>query len=316
MSRVFLFRILYGVITLWLVSVLVFVATSALPGDAALVILGRDASPELLANLREKLGLNDTLLSQYWNWLSSVVRLDFGESLTSSRPTGELLWPALGNSLFLMLCAAVIVTPLTMLLGVWSAFRRGSRFDAALSVVTLAIAGIPEFIVGIVLVVVFATTVMLLLPAVYIAMPGTQVWDHMDQLILPIATLVLATGPYMIRIMRANMIEVLESDYVQQGRLKGLPERTVLFRHALPNAAAPFVQVAALQFAFLLGGAVIVEYLFRFPGIGLLLINSINERDLPVVQAVSLVIAAFYVVINLFADVLTMLVNPRVRTTL
>jgi len=314
MPRLIAQRLGFGALTLWAVSVIVFLATQALPGDAAQAILGREATPERLAALREQLHVGEPLLTQYLSWLGGLLTLDLGTSLANGIPVGELLTPRIANSLVLMLCAAAVSTPLAMLIGTWSAVRRDRLFDHATSLVTLVLAALPEFVVGIALVIIFATGVMHVFPAVFVATGSGPVWSDPAQLVLPTLTLVLAVGPYIVRMMRATMLEVLESEYVQQARLKGLPERTVLFRHALPNAIGPVVQVIALQLAWLAGGVVVVEFLFRYPGVGFALVDAVNNRDLPVIQALALLIAGVYIAVNLLADVVSLYSNPKVRT--
>lgn len=304
----------FGVLTLWVVSIIVFAATQGLPGDAAQAILGREATPERLAALREQLNLGEPLLTQYTHWLADLVTGNLGQSLASRTSVGDLLWPALVNSGVLMIGASIIAIPLSILIGTYSAMRRGRRADSAISVVTLVLASLPEFVVGILLVILLSTGVFHFFPAVYVSSGNLPVWQQPLQLILPTLTLVFAVSPYITRIMRATMLEVLESEYVQQARLKGLPERTVIFRHAIPNSIGPVAQVIALQLAWMVGGVVLVEYLFRFPGIGFLLTDSVYNRDLPVIQASVLMIALFYVVVNLLADVVTLIANPKVRT--
>jgi peptide/nickel transport system permease protein len=307
-------RLGFGALTLWAVSVVVFLSTQALPGDAAQAILGREATPERLAALREQLHVGEPLGAQYLSWLGGLLTFDLGTSLANQLPVGEFLLPRISNSLVLMFCAAVVGTPVAMVIGTWSAVRRDRFFDHATSLVTLVLAALPEFVVGIVLVIVFATGVTHVLPAVFVATGSGPVWTDPSQLVLPTLTLVLAVGPYIVRMMRGTMLEVLESEYVQQARLKGLPERTVLFRHALPNAIGPVVQVIALQLAWLAGGVVVVEFLFRYPGVGFALVDAVANRDLPVIQALSLLIAGVYIVVNLLADVVSLLCNPKVRT--
>lgn len=314
MRRMLLKRGLFGLLTLLIVSFVVFLATEALPGDAARAILGREATPARLAALREQLHLGGSLPSQYLHWLGNLLRLDLGTSLAARQPVGDVIAQPLVNSSVLMLCAAVIATPLAIAIGTWSALKKDRPVDHATGVVTLVLAALPEFVVGILLVLVFATGLLHVLPAVFVATPGQAVWADPAQLVLPTLTLVLAVLPYIVRIMRATMLEVLDSEYVQQARLKGVPERTVILRHALPNAIGPVAQVVALQLAWLVGGVVIVEYLFRFPGIGFQLIDAVTNRDLPLIQALVLAIALFYVVVNLLADVVTLAANPKVRT--
>jgi len=312
--RMLLKRGLFGLLTLFVVSLVVFLATEALPGDAARAILGREATPERLAALRDQLHLGGSLPSQYLHWLGNLLRLDLGTSLASREQVSHVISGTLVNSSVLMLCAAVIATPLALAIGTWSALKKDRPIDHVTGVVTLVLAALPEFVIGILLVLLLATGVLHALPAVFVASPGTAVWSDPAQLVLPTLTLVLAVLPYIVRIMRATMLEVLDSEYVQQARLKGVPERTVILRHALPNAIGPVAQVVALQLAWLVGGVVIVEYLFRFPGIGFQLIDAVTNRDLPLVQALVLAIAVFYVVVNLLADVATLAANPKVRT--
>lgn len=309
-------RLLLGLVTLWITSVIIFAATQALPGDAARSILGRSATPESLEALRQQLGLDKPVLTQYWEWISGVLTGDLGTSLANSLPVTEVLSDRLVYSLFLMVLAAVISVPLGILLGATSASRRDSAFDQTTSVATLGLAALPEFVVGITLVVLFSTTVFQWLPGVAVTEPGVGPWHYPKELILPVAVLVIAVVPYTARIMRASTVEILESDFVEMARLKGLPERRVLWRHAVPNALAPTFQVTALNLAYLAGGIVVVEAVFNYQGVGLLLVDSVRGRDMPVVQAVALLIAALYVVLNLLADLATILVSPRLRTSL
>jgi peptide/nickel transport system permease protein len=309
-------RILFGLATLFVASVVIFLATQALPGDAARSILGRNATPESLAALREQLGLNKPMVQQYLDWIKGVLHGDLGTSLTASRPVTEVIGERIGYSAFLMFLAAIISMPLAIALGAISARRRDGPFDHTMSIVSLALAALPEFIVAIALVVLFATTVFHVLPAVTIIDPGTPPWTHPKELVLPTLTLVIAVTPYTMRIMRASMVEILESDYVEMARLKGLSERIVLWRHAVPNGIAPTFQVIAINLAYLAGGIVVVEYVFNYPGIGAGFVDAVHGRDMPVVQALALLIAALYVVLNLLADIATILVSPRLRTSL
>lgn len=316
MIRLFLRRFLFGLFTLWVVSLVVFLATQALPGDAAQAILGREATPERLAALREQLHLGGSLPEQYFGWLGNLLSFNLGTSLAGGVPVSSAVAPTLLNSSVLMLFSAVIAIPLAIGIGTWSALKKDTAVDNVTGIVTLVLASLPEFVVGVLLVLLLSTGLFHLFPAVFVQVPGQQVWNNPAALVLPVLTLVLAVCPYIIRIMRATMLEVLNSQYVQQARLKGLPERTVILRHAIPNAIGPVAQVIALQLAWLIGGVVIVEYLFRFPGVGFQLIDAVTNRDMPVVQALTIIIALFYVVVNLFADVVTLAANPKVRTAL
>ena len=309
-------RLLLGLVTLWITSVVIFAATQALPGDAARSILGRSATPESLATLRAQLGLDKPVLTQYWDWITGIVTGDLGTSLANSLPVTNVLGERLVYTLFLMLIAGAISIPLGISLGAISARKRDGAFDQTTSVATLGLASLPEFVVGITLAVIFSTTVFHVLPSVIVTEPGSRPWEYPKELILPVITLIIAVVPYTTRIMRASTVEILESDFVEMARLKGLSEGRVLWRHAVPNALAPTFQVAALNLAYLAGGIVVVETVFNYPGIWLLLVESVRARDMPTVQAIALFIAALYVVLNLLADVATILVSPRLRTSL
>jgi peptide/nickel transport system permease protein len=314
-------RLLLGVLVLFLVSVVVFVGTQAL-GDPARAILGRDATPDRLAALQAQLNLNDSVVNQYLSWLGGLLHLDLGTSLAQQGQevccdSQSLLGDRLVNSGFLILCAGVISIPLSIAIGSYAALRREKAFDTITTNFLLVLAALPEFVVALLLVIVFATTVFTgALPAISQIPPGDRPWDNPQGLVLPVATLVIVVAPYVARIMRASMVEVLESDYVEMARLKGLPERTVLIRHALPNAIGPVFQVIAINLAYLAGGVVIVESVFNYTGIGLALKQAVVNHDIPVVQALAMLIAGVYVVLNLMADVATILVTPRLRTRL
>ncbi len=315
--KLILIRIGLGILTLFLVSVVVFAATQALPGDTARAILGREAvNTARYDALREQLGLNKPIAQQYLGWLGGVVTGDLGNSLVQDQPVTQLLGRRVLNTFILVFVAALLSIPISLLLGSLTALRRDSRFDISVSIGSLSLAALPEFVIGIILILLFATQVFNWLPAVSRVDPDVPISQQLELFILPAVTLTLAVAPYMTRILRASTIEVLESEYVMMARLKGLPERLVLNRHALPNALAPTLQVTALNLAWLAGGVVVVEYLFAFPGIGSLLVDSVANRDMPMVQAISLIIAAVYVVANLTADILTILVSPRLRTGL
>jgi peptide/nickel transport system permease protein len=314
MTRFLLRRVVLGVLTLFLVSVIVFAATQALPGNAAQAILGKSATPQRVAALTRQLHLNESVFRQFTHWLGGILTGNLGISAATQQPVSQLLSGRLVNSAFLVLLAAVVAIPLSIGAGSLMAMRRDRALDNAGSMISLVLAALPEFVIGIVLVLVFATSVLHVLPAVSLIPPGGRPWQHMNAVILPAATLVLAVTPYISRIMRGSMVEVLESDYVTMARLKGLPERTVMLRHALPNAIVPAIQVSAFQLAWMAGGVVLVEYVFAYPGIGAALVDAVGNRDVPTVQALSLIIAAVYVVLNLAADVTTILVTPRLRT--
>jgi len=314
MGKFILKRILLGLLTLFLVSLVVFAATQALPGNAATAILGRDATPARVAALTRQLHLNESAFSQYTHWLGNVLHGNLGISAATQEAVTHYISGRLANSAFLVLVSALIAIPLSIGLGVLMAVRRDKPTDHVLSVTTLALAALPEFVIGIALVLLFATNASHVLPAVSIIPPGEHAWNVPKVIILPAATLIIAVTPYISRIMRAQMVEVLESEYVTMARLKGLSNRTVIWRHAVPNAIVPALQVSALQLAYMAGGIVVVEYVFSYPGVGAALVDSVANRDVPVVQALTLIIAAVYVLVNLLADVMTVLVTPRLRT--
>jgi peptide/nickel transport system permease protein len=314
LSRLILRRIGLGLLTLWLVSLIVFAAVLALPGDAATAILGKEATPDRVAALRDQLNLNDSVISQYFQWLGGLLTGDLGTSAATQEPVSDLLSARVGNSVFLVVVASLVALPLSLLIGVWTAMRRDRPVDHITSTVTLVLAALPEFVIGIALVLLFATSVFHVLPAVSLLPPGTHAWEDPKVVVLPAATLVLAVTPYISRIMRGSMVEVLESEYVTMARLKGLPERTVIWRHAVPNAIVPAIQVTALQLAWMAGGVVVVEFVFQYPGIGAALVDAVALRDIPVVQTVTMLAAGIYVGLNLLADIATILVTPKLRT--
>jgi peptide/nickel transport system permease protein len=310
-------RLGLAVLTLWLVSVLVFVATAAL-GDPVRAILGRDydSNPGRVAQLEEQLNADEGLVSRYLDWLGGLVTGDLGTSLANQQPVWGQISGSVVNTLVLVLISAAVMIPLAFGIAMISAHFRRRRPDTVIQTVLLAMAGVPEFVTGILLVAIFSTSVWTIFPAVSIASPGSKPWDSPEGMVLPVATLVLAVTPYVSRIVRATLLEVLDSDYVELARLKGIPERVVMRKHALLNAIVPGIQVIALQLAWLAGGVVLVETLFSYPGVGRQLVDSVRNHDVPMVQALSMIIAAVYIVVNLVADILSILLTPRARTAI
>jgi peptide/nickel transport system permease protein len=313
-SKQLLRRIGLGILTLWLVSLVVFAAVIALPGDAATAILGKTATPARVAALREQLHLNESVVTQYLQWLKGILTFDFGNSAATQQPVTQILSDRVANSAFLVFVASIIAIPLSIVLGVWMAMKRDRAVDSVTSTVTLVLAALPEFVIGICLVLIFATGLFHIFPAVSLLAPGEKAWQDPQVVVLPAATLILAVVPYISRIMRGSTIEVLESEYVTMARLKGLPERQVIWRHAVPNAIVPAIQVTALQLAWMAGGVVVVESVFQYPGIGAALVDAVGNRDIVVVQTVTMLAAAIYVFLNLAADLATIMVTPRLRT--
>jgi len=308
-------RLAAGVMVLFCVSILVFVATQALPSDPAMAILGRSATPEGLATLRQQLHLNDPAWLQYLKWITGIFHGDLGLSVgeQARRPVIEIIGPQILNSALLMLIASVVAIPLAILIGVVSGLKRDRAFDNVTSLVSLILADMPEFVIGVGLIFVLATGRLKLFPAVSFIDPDVPLLQQLFKLVLPAMVLVLAVTPYVARMMRASVIEVLESDYIEMARLKGLSPRYILSRHVLPNAIVPTISVLALQFAYLAGSVVVVESVFSYPGIGSGLAEAVANRDLPTIQALTMFIGCLYVILNLVADILTIIVSPRLR---
>ena len=306
-------RCLAGLGTLLIVSMLVFVATEVLPGNAAYAVLGRSATPVQLHALENQLNLNRGLADQYWLWLSGILTGHLGNSLATGTPVWSEVGPRLANSAVLVVCAGALSAVLGIGLGAVAAVRKDGWFDHGSSVAALAVTALPEFVVAIILIILFSTLVFPILPAVSFIAPGTQAWDQPRLLVLPVATLVIVCVPYVFRMMRAAMIEALESDYVEMAKLKGITPWRVVFVHALPAAIPPTIQVIGITFLYLAGGIVLVEYVYNFPGIGQGLVLAINARDIPVIQLTVLILAAFYVVMNILTDVIALFATPRRR---
>jgi peptide/nickel transport system permease protein len=310
-------RIGLAVLTLWFVSILVFVATTAL-GDPVRAILGKDygADKARVAQLTQQLNLDESLPTRYLHWLGGLFSGDLGTSIANGRPVSELIGDTVLNTLGLVLISAVLMIPVAFGVAMVSANYRRRRGDTIIQSVLLTLAGLPEFVIGILLVAIFSTTVFHWLPAVTIVGSTGHPWDQPKSMILPVATLVLAVAPYVSRIVRSTLLEVLDSDYVELARLKGIPERVVMRKHALLNAIVPGIQVIALQLAWLAGGVVLVEAVFNYPGVGKQLVDSVNAHDVPMVQALSMIIAGVYVLVNLVADLISILLTPRARTAI
>ena len=305
-------RIALGLLLLLAVSVLIFAATQILPGDVAQSILGQSATPETLANLREELGLNQPPVTRYFHWLTGILHGDLGTALTNGQDIASSMGKRLGNTLFLAACAAVIAVPLAIILGLVAVRYRNRWPDKAISTVTLATISVPEFLVGYIAVY-FLSVQFRLLPSLAAVNDGMTLGERLYAMSLPILVLVLAVLGHMMRMTRAAILNVLESAYVETAELKGLPPFRVIARHALPNAIAPVVNVVMLNMAYLVVGVVVVEVVFVYPGMGQYLVDHVAKRDVPVVQACGLVFAAIYIGLNIAADVISILANPRLR---
>jgi peptide/nickel transport system permease protein len=316
MIRFVIGRLVSAVLTLLGVSLIVFAATQALPGNAARAILGQTATPERIEALEEQLDLHEPVASQYAGWLADTLRGDLGTSVATRQPVSDLIGTRVANTAFLVFLAAAVALPVAIGLGVRSAAKRDRLGDHLVTLTSLTIAALPEFVIGVSLILLFATSALHVLPAVSLVPPGEHVWTHLDVVALPALTLALAVTPYVSRIVRASMVEVLEEEYVQMAHLKGLSERAVIWRHAVPNGVAPALQASALSLAWMAGGVVTVEYVFQYNGVGLALVDAVGNHDVPVVQALVLLTGAVYVVLNLAADIGTILVTPKARTRL
>lgn len=302
-------RLLLGLLTLAVISVVIFGATELLPGDLARQLLGQSATEETLAALRDQLGLNDPAPVRYWNWLAAALQGDFGVSMANHRPIAEMVAARFGNTLFLALYAAALAVPLSLALGVLAALWRNSVFDRASNALALTAISFPEFFVAYILVLWLAQSG--LFPSMVRLTPATTFAGRLYMGFLPALTLTLVVTAHMMRMTRAAIINLLASPYIEMARLKGMSPLRVVLRHAVPNALAPIINVVALNLAYLITGVVVVEVVFVYPGLGQLMVDAVTNRDIPVVQAIALIFAAAYVGLNLLADVLSTLANPR-----
>ena len=307
-------RLLYGVAVVFCVSLIVFIATQVLPGSPARAIYGKNATPQMIASLNAQFGLDRPLVTQYGSWLGNLFKGNLGTSIALRAPVSSVLPDRVENTLVLVLLAFVIALPVSAVLGTVTAMRRDRHLDRATFGSALVLTAMPDFVIGLLLVMLLGTTVFKVLPPVALFPPGAVPFAYPRQLALPVLTLVLVIVPYLYRLVRASMIDVLESDYVQMARLKGMPTRVIMRRHALPNALVPVIQATGVLLGVVLAGTIVVEFIFRYPGLGSLLWNAVDNRDLQLIQAVVLVYAIGVVVFNLLADVATILVTPRLRT--
>ncbi len=305
-------RLALGILLLFLVSVLIFVGTLILPGDVAQSILGQSATPEALANLRRDLGLNEPALTRYFSWLGGVLHGDLGTALTSGQDIATALGRRLSNTLFLAFWAAVISVPLAIFLGLLAVRYRDRWPDKLISAVTLASISIPEFLIGYVLMY-FVGVQLGWAPTVATIYDGMSLGQKLNTIALPVAVLTLVVLAHMMRMTRAAILNVMQSAYIETAELKGLSTFKVIWRHAFPNSIAPVVNVVMLNLAYLVVGVVVVEVVFTYPGMGQYLVDHVSKRDLPVVQACGLVFAAVYIGLNMVADIVSILSNPRLR---
>src|SRR5215207_7745813 len=313
MLRFLMRRVALLVVTLFLTSIVVFGLTQLLPGDVARLILGREARPEALENLREELGLNESVPRQYLNWLTGFVSGDWGHSFGSGNPPIlPLVIDRLGNSLRLAIVTLIISVPLSILLGVLAGLNENTWIDTLISLVSLSVVGLPEFVTGLVLINVLALGLGWF-PASATVSFDKPVGEWLPQLILPAVTATFVLLGYIVRMTRAGVIDELKKPYVRTAILKGLPQRTVIVKHVLRNALLPTITVIALSFGWLIGGLIVIENVFSFPGLGRLMVAAVDRKDIPLMQAIVLVSIFFFALANLTADVLYALLNPRIR---
>jgi peptide/nickel transport system permease protein len=313
MKRLIAARIGMGLVTLVAISALLFFATDWLPGDVAEALLGQQATPEALATIRARLGLNEPAGLRYLHWLAGALHGDFGRSLATGRSVVAVLVPRFANTLALAGLAALVSVPLALGLGAAAVMRAGGRLDRLVSTLCLVTISVPEFFIGYALILLFSVQLGWL-PSLAILNGGMSLAQRLGAITLPVTTLVLVVLAHMLRMTRAALLSVMSAPYIEMTLLKGLRRRTVVLRHALPNAAAPIVAVVALNLGFLVVGVVVVEVVFVYPGAGQLMVDAVGKRDLPLVQACGLAFAATYVLLNLIADVVAILFNPRLRT--
>jgi peptide/nickel transport system permease protein len=306
-------RLLLSVVTLFIVSLVVFVGVELLPGDLASAFLGREATPTRLASLRVELGLDRPALERYLNWLGDAIRGDLGMSLARKEPISELIGLRLRNTLLLGLTAGLLGLPLALVLGIIAGLTRDRKPDLWISTVALVLMTLPGFVTATVLILLFAIT-WPIFPAVTIVPTDAPIKEMLPNIVLPVVALIFVMVAHNLRMVRTNVIDVMASEYVQMATLKGVPRARVVLRHALPNALLPTINLVALYIAWLVGGVVIIEQVFNYPGIGTMMIQAVHDRDIPLVQGIVLVIAGGYVVLNLGADMLTMVLNPRLRS--
>ncbi|WP_370401935.1 ABC transporter permease [Sulfitobacter sp. JB4-11] len=305
-------RLALGIILLFAASILIFGGTMMLPGDVAQQILGQSATPQALENLRAELGLNEPALSRYFNWLGGILQGDLGTALTNGRDIAESLSGRLRNTLFLAFWAAVISVPLAIFLGLLAVRYKDRWPDKLISGVTLTTISIPEFMIGYVLI--YWVSIQLgWFPSVAIINDSMSLGQKLNAIAIPVMVLTLVVLAHMMRMTRAAILNVMQSAYIETAELKGMGMLKIISKHAFPNAIAPIVNVVMINLAYLVVGVVVVEVVFAYPGMGQYLVDHVAKRDVPVVQACGLIFAAVYISLNLVADIVSILANPRLR---
>lgn len=305
-------RIWIGIATMIVVSVIVFVMTSILPGDVAQIVLGQSATPETLAALRAELGLDQPAYVRYFLWLGDLMTGDLGTSKAGGAAISDLIGGRFGNTMLLASLVAVISIPLSIFFGLWAAMHPGTWLDRVVTFGTLATISVPEFFVATLMVLILAVNLQWL-PSTALLRDGMTFFELLLGLAMPIITLVIVVSAQMIRMTRAGILNVMNSPYIEMAILKGVPRGRIITRHALFNAVGPIINVIALNLAYLVSGVVIVETIFAYPGLAKLMIDGVQTRDLPLVQACAMIFCGTYVILILIADVGSILSNPRLR---
>ena len=312
MGKLIIQRLFLGVLTLFAVSLLIFVCTQILPGDVASAVLGQGATPEALVIYRRELGLDVPAHLRYWNWLVAALQGDLGVAMTNKRDIVNEVLPRLSNTLFLAGYAALIAIPLAVGLGIFSAINEGKIADRLANIVTLVAISLPEFFIGYLLIIFLAVNFPWF-PSLSTVFPSMPFSERIYQSTLPAITLTLLVAAHMQRMTRSSVLSVMSTAYIEMAFLKGAKRNRVITRHALPNAAAPIITIVAMNMAYLVVGVVVIESVFVYPGLGQLMVDAVSKRDVPVIQACGLVFALVFVFLNTLADVLVILVNPRLR---
>ena len=306
-------RLFLGFFTVVLVSIIIFTGVELLPGDACTAFLERDAFGKLLENCQDNLGLDRSGMVRYLEWAMNALQGNLGTAANGITPITDLVGARLRNSLFLASCSLAVGVPLAVFLGIITGLWRDKPVDIIFSTVAIFAMTIPEFVSATILILVFSVWLGWL-PGIIVVSANSPILEFFPEIILPVVVLAMVMTAHMLRMVRSSVIDVMSGDYIQMATLKGVPYWRLVFRHALPNALLPAINVVALTIAWLVGGVVVIEVVFNYPGLGRMMIEAISDRDLPVVQAIALIVGSAYVGVNLFADMLTMVLNPRLRT--
>jgi peptide/nickel transport system permease protein len=313
MLRMLLRRCFLGAVTVAIVSAIIFLGVELLPGDACTAFLERDAKGQMLENCRKDFGLDRPALTRYFEWAGNALQGDLGMSASGRKSIAELVGHRMKNSLLLAAVSLSVGVPMAIFLGVITGLWRDRPIDLFFSTVAILAMTIPEFVSATVLILIFSVWLGWL-PGIIVTSASAPASEFFPEILLPVFVLAMVMMAHILRMVRSSVIEVMAGDYIQMATLKGVPYWRIVFSHALPNALLPAINVVALTIAWLLGGVVVIEVVFNYPGLGRMMIDAISDRDLPVVQAIALIVASVYVGVNLTADILTMVANPRLRT--